>query len=535
MALHSERLTVAVLTLVFVAGLSGAVAASGHTPVDDTESGGNVTVLDATGVVADRIDDAEDVRRLQADGTLETVGEDDQVVTGDTLVVRIRSEVVDEAFDETDGQNTTDRFFRMLDETATNVSVRALVGPNRQPYEFALERSDSHVVRDDANATVYVVVDTRDVVLTELDISERIDFEPSEDHFRVEVETRDDAGKHTFEDEFTFAFPDATVESTTERLRFAGGGPARVDANVSTLGLSGATNLLPKSEVTVEAVGPNGTTLATTGVLTSEYTDRNASRAVAQSAFEATLRDVPAGEYRWFRLRATGQNTTLWDRRVVVGPEPRWSNLSATALGTDGSDWTLRVDSSLRLPDQGIVRIELRMVDDRLTREVAVPAGRSHQEIYVRNVSSPPEGEVEIEVIWDSNGDGEYVFSEDDTFGTSADVPGWDGELQTRLPVDGAAELSTTPTETPSVSTTTAPPTTTASPATTTAAPSTAESATPTASSPAPAEMASGTDAETATAADVPTTTVHGDGPGFGVGLALLAVALALVVTARRS
>ncbi|NLV12646.1 hypothetical protein [Haloarcula argentinensis] len=506
MALHTSRYRVATLLALSLTGVATVAAISGQTPTDRTTSNGNVTVLAAQGVVADDITDDSDVRALRGDGTLEVVDEGEPVVTGDTIVLQIHSEQVNATFTATNGTNTTDRFYRMLDENDMNMSVRALVGPNRQPYEIALNESDTHVVHDRANATLSVVVDSRTLALVERDTRDPIAFDPSVDEFVVEVETHTTSQTDAFEDKFTFYFPDATVDSTTADLRFGGNGPARVYANTTTLNLSGQTNLRPRTTITVEAVDPSGATLATAVVTTSETRSEGANREAVQSAFSATLRDVPSDEYEWFRLRATGQDRTVWERDVIVGPEPRWSNLSATALGTDGEDWTLRVDASFRLPDQGILEVKLRTDEGLVTQAVPVSDGQSTQTVYIRNVSSLPDGPIELETHWDRAGDGQVVFQEDPRFVTSANVPrGTSDQLFARLSIDGDDELRDR-----SGATTTAPQTNVAS-----ESPTTAITDSPT----------DGTEV---------TETTGEDGPGFGAGVAILGVAIALLVATCR-
>lgn len=297
-----------------------------------------MTVLAAQGVVAETITDHGDVRDLRADGALTAV-EDEPVVTGDTVVLRVHSERVNDTFAATDG----------------------------------------------ANATLSVVVDTSALALVERGTRDPIAFEPELDQFAVTVETRGRSQTDAFDDEFTLSFPDATVDPTTADLRFDGSGPARANANTTTLGLSGQTNLLPETTLTVDAVSPDGTTLGTDTVTTTANRSGRVPRDEVQSEFAATLRAVPSDEHEWFALRATAQNRTVWDREVVVGPEPRWSTLSATALGTDGESWTLHVDASLRLPDQGVLEVELRTADGLVTREAAVPDGHGLADRQYRN------------------------------------------------------------------------------------------------------------------------------------------------------
>ncbi|PSP64038.1 hypothetical protein BRC79_10610, partial [Halobacteriales archaeon QH_8_67_27] len=199
----------------------------------------------------------------------------------------------------------------------------------------------------------------------------------------------------------------------------------------------------------------------------------------------------------------------------------------ARALGTDSDNWTLRLDASLRLPDQGILEVELRTEDGLVTREVAVPEGRSDQTVRIKGVSSPPDGPIELEAHWDRRGDGRLVFQEDPTFGTSANVTrGRYGELYARLQIDGVDDLrsQSTPATTP-------PPTTTASPTETLSA-SPTETLSP---SPHPTTTPTATDTNSPTDAPAVTESTTDDGPGFGAGVALIGIAFAFVATRRRS
>jgi len=547
MALHRSISTRAVLMVLLVVGVAGLALGVGAVPDDGTvDSDVNVTVLGATDDVFDRVDDAADARTMTANGTFDRAVEyDDPVVYGDTFVVRIRSATLGDRYADADGANATDRFFGLFDDRNANLTTRALVGPQRQPYEMSLDRSDSRVLPDSQNNTFYVVVDSESVVVTERGSDERYDRFPRYDDFEVSVETRTDGVTTGDEHLFTYVGPEGRMRSERSSLRLAGGGPARIDANATAITLRGSTNLLPGREVTLQAVAPNGTVLASAIGTTTENATSEPDRRDDRSNVRVHLTEAPTDDDEWFTLRATVHNRSVWDRRVVVGPEPRWSNLSAEAIGTDGTDWTLRVDASFRLPDQGIVRIELRMVEGYETLEVPVPEGRSTQTFYIRNVSSPPETELEIETYWDSNGDGEFTFPEDDTFGTSLDVPGFRNDLQERLTIDGAAALRDTETPTPTDShtqTSTATPTRTESPTpdespTGTATTPTDDGETPTLTvAKPPTETTDALGTAESTADDGPATdTTSDDGAGFGALVSLAVLTLLGVAAAART
>ena len=170
---------------------------------------------------------------------------------------------------------------------------------------------------------------------------------------------------------------------------------------------------------------------------------------------------------------------------------------------------------SFRLPDQGILEVKLRTDEGLVTQEAPVPDGQSSQTVFIRNVSSLPDGPIELETHWDRAGDGRLVFQEDPRFVTSANGPrGTSDQLFARLSIDGADELRDR-----SRATTTAPQTT--APRTTTAPQTNVASASPTTAI---------TDSPTAS-----TETTGEDGPGFGASVAILGVALALLVATRRA
>ncbi|WP_135365647.1 PGF-CTERM sorting domain-containing protein [Halosimplex halophilum] len=546
MALRSPTANRTALAALVLVGLAGAAVAGG-VAADGGQSGANLTVLAANGSVDDRIADAGDVRALRSNGTLTEPGYDDTVVYGDTLVVRIRSEALNESVAAADGATATERFFAALEESRTNLTVRALVGPNRRPYEIALERSETRVVRDRRTATTYAVVDTSDIVVTERDSDERFPSFPDWDDFEVTLERPEGP---PLEDNFAFVGPDATVDSPTAGLRTSGRGPARIDAGADEAILSGYTNLLPGRTVEVAAVGSNGTVLADDTVTTTANASAAADPERSRSEFDAWLTGLSTADRERFTLRVTNGNRTVWERRVVVGPEPRWSDLAATAVESGADSWTLRVNASIRVPDGALFVVDLRSGGEYYSREAVVPEGRSEQTVAFEGLDGSPGGSVDLELLWDADGDGEYGRPPDTEFTTTADVPKTEyGELSVEFGVDGAGVTTVTPTPTP---TATAEPTATG---TATARPTATQTATPAATAPpeppttpktatrtgagtkAGTSTATPTTADTtgtATAGRTATAATSGDGPGFGVAAASVALLAGLFAATRR-
>ncbi|MFB6140603.1 MAG: hypothetical protein ABEJ26_09240 [Halosimplex sp.] len=556
MALHSPTARRTALALVVVASLAGAVAAGVPGAVAGTQSNDELSVLAANGSVDERIDDADDLRAMRANGTLTAPTRENTVVYGDTLVVEIRSASLNDSIASADGADATERFFAALNDSETNLTVRALVGPERRQYDIALERSETRVVRDGPNATTYAVVDTSGLVLTERGDDERYPSFPDEDDFEVTLE-RPDAP--TLEDRFTFVGPAATVRSPSAGLRLSGWGPARIDEGASDVILTGYTNLLPGRTAEVEAVGPNGTVLATAAVTTTENGTADADPERSRSDFEALLGDVSAAEHDRFTLRMASGNRTVWERRVVVGPEPRWSNITATAVETGDDSWTLRVNASVLVPDRALFGVDLDSGDENYGRIAVAPEGRSEQTVAFEGLDGSPSGSVEIELLWDADGNGEYTLPPDDAFSTNADVPkSRSGQLTLRRRIDGAGEsaitATATPTATPTASDATATETVDPSPSPTvertttaaTGADAPTETASPTVATGVPEPTTAGgvsttvggsdasTEASDGTTAAANEGTTAADGTGFGVSAALLALAFAAAAVARR-
>ena len=539
MALHRAIPTRAVLIGLLVTGVAGLALGVGAVPDDGTAvSDANVTVLGADGDVFDRIDEVEDMRAMTANGTFDRAEEyDEPVVYGDTFAVRIRSDVLTDRYADAEGANASERFFSLFDDSNANLTARALVGPQRQPYDMALERSNPRVIHDGENATFYVVVDSESVVVTEDESDERYHYFPSHDDIEVSVETRTDGETVRAEDVFTYVGPDAELTSDRSSLRLGGGGPARIDANATALTLNGHTNLLPGRDVTLQAVAPNGTVLETAGARTTANTTTAEGRKEVRSDVRLHLTDAPTDDGDWFRLRATVHNRTLWERAVVVGPEPRWSNLSVRAVDVTNDSWTLRVNATLSIPDDGLFEVNVRTEDDFYSKRVSAPPGRSTQTIEFQGLRSRLDDPVELETYWDADENDDYNVPPDDLYGTTADVPGqrW-GELEVELPVENADEIdlgqSTTPTASPTPTDTPTPTdsesrTATATTAATTSVISTSgpdTATTPTLTVAKPRATQTGT-GETGTPQDTATTgTTADDGPGFGIGLAVLAL-----------
>jgi len=556
------RVVVAALFAVTVVGggIGGTVGGGVVTEADPSASGLSVDTSYGPASLADSLDDVGSLRAAQASGTLAS---DRSLLLGETLVVRVRSERLNASIAATSGSNTTARFLRAVDRRPTNVTLRKFTGSDASPPEINLAKSDAHVLRDAANATVYLVVDTGSMTLVSADGNRTVDPQVRGETFEAVVESTENGRPVDVRDQFRFLGPNAAFHSWTAGLNFHGLGPATIPANTTVMPLSIQTNVPPGTNLTVRAVTPDGTTLATREVRTTSKPAGPSEEGrflTVRSNATFTLHGVMAEDPDEFRLRVERGPATLRVTQVVVGPPPRWSDLTATADDTDDGT-RLRVSARLRLPHEGLFAVHGPSGN---WTTAAAPPGRSYQEVVVTGLSRDYTGHVEttVGVFWDANENGE-LDQIDRPFNTSADVVGTGdgGYLYHHLRVEDTLSLTPTPTPT---ETPTPTPTATLSPtpaATPTAAPTpsatTTVTATPTltpaaTSSQMPTPVPTPTPVGTSTPVPTPTPTATSastvadtvstspgtepstaTGAGFGVVSGI--VAFALVVWYRRT
>lgn len=513
----------ALILVIAAAAIGAAIVTADDGSSHSVATDGNLTVLRAPGSVAETLVDVDAVRAARANDTLRP---DEYAVEGDTIVFEIQSERVNESFAEADGANATDRFLQMLAESDTNLTMESQNrGPELPRIELSFAESGAHVVRDRTNATFYVVIDTGNALFRSEWNDSLVEEDLDHIEFGVTVDaTVTDGTEQILKETVEFAPRDAGVRTSNDRLRFEGGDPARIDAGLDRFDLGGRTNHLPESPVTVRVIGPNGTELAAERTWTTENRSVDGP---TRSDFDVTVRGVPTDTLDHFTFVVSSTNETLEEKPVVVGPPPRWSDLSATYVRNESGDRKVRISATMRLPDDGVIGT----YEEREFVGTAAPPGESRQTLVVDDSAVGRDGRVRVSVAWDVNGNGEFDFP-DETFATTADSPDLRGASEDTLiaavPVE---ENSTTP---PTLTETAASTPQTSSPETGSDSGETA-SPIPEGDTDSPLTRATTETIETATGDNPTTTEVTGStGPGFDVTLALLAVAVTLVAWIRR-
>ncbi len=456
-SMHTLRVLGAVLILGTVAvgaALAGAPTAGSALPHESPEEpDGTVTVLRGNGSLFTTLDSPEAVRRAETDDRLWRT---DRLTVGEVLVLRFRSDRVTDRFADTAGENATDRFFRLLNTSAVNLSVEGRNhGTERLPTSLALNRSNVRVLHDSANGTVVLLVDTGNVSLVDRADGSPVQRTLAHTEFEAVVEIpAADTDRRVLVGGAAFVPPTATLQSRDASATL-GVTPATIQPNATaSLALNGSTSLLPGSTLTVRAVTPNGTTLAASRVRT-RAPNRTDGR-LGNTVFEATLRLGSLDASSEFDLLVTRGERMIAERRVVVGTPPRMWNTTATLVRDGPNAGLVAVNATLRLPDAGFLLV---YVDgDPVTK--SVPGDQTvRKTVYVNQSAIDEEGEVYVLAVWDRNDNGVYDPRPDRLFRTSADVgaSAQDDELDTTAQVTGWPPE--TPTATPTVATgpTTAP------------------------------------------------------------------------------
>lgn len=460
---------------------------------------GDITTLSANGSMTGNVTDVASIRALRANGRL-SPEEDGRI--GDTLVFRFQSTAVNESFAATAGSNTTDRFFEMLAATRWDFRVTVWETLQTADYELAVTRRNTRVVRESANATFYVVVDTSKssfVVDVTSDVATNPEFSQS---WTVTMDS-ESPGDRDFRDRFEFVPPRSTLRATSEGVRVAGGSPGRLAANATSVTVAGTTSLPPGTNLTVAVSDPTGETIATERV-TTEQDAATGRTPQYRSAFAATLAPDASDEDDPRHVTVTWRTTTLRNQTLVVGPSPRWSNLSVRVVESS-PDRHILVEGTVTAPDDALLDVTARVGGEYRSASTSVPAGQSYQRLRFRNRSSVVEDHVKVTLYWDRDGDGDYDPRVDEPFETTAAIPELEdddrvSELEADIPITRGAP--------------------------------TVQTATPT---PTPPPEASTAERPTITrVSDKPGTGTGAAGPGFGVGCTVVAALVTLLAGRRR-
>lgn len=433
-----------------------------HEGVEDPD--GNVTVFRGDGARFESMTDATALHRSRADEDLRPA---DFLVPGDLLALRFRSGRLNATVAATGGANATDRFFAALNTTASTFSVEGRShGTGQLAAELQLNRTNTKVVREPANATFWVLVDTAEVRLVA-----RSDHEPVRrdlDHleFAALVEIPTDGDARVLAGSSSFRPADVELRSPDAGAHLASA-PATVTAEAATgLTVNGTTPVLPGTELAIRAVAPDGTVLATDRVRTRERSQ--SSDRYGPSGFETTLAVGRLDDAAAFDLVVTREGEPLAERRVVVGEAPRMWNTTARVVESGTHEGEIAVEATVRVPDDGF----LVVYDDGEPVSAPIPADRqARARLYVDRSAVDEDGDVYVLAVWDADGDGEHDRNPDRLFRTTANVgaSAQDDELDALVPVDGWQPPTPTATATPSPTASPTPsPTATPSPTPTT-------------------------------------------------------------------
>lgn len=414
----------ALLTAPVAATSADATAPSTNLPHDqEATADGDVMILRGAEGLFERVHTPSDVRTARAAGRLRT---HDYLTRGDTLVVRFHAPNLTRSLADTNGQNLTDRFFRHRNRTRFNFSINSTSHTAEgEPGRLWLNRTNTRVIADTANGTVWVVVDTTAAaVVSRLG---RGSVRQSLDYFEFEAvveiplggdERRILAGESKFEEKA------ASVRSPTVRA-WSGGDPWTLPQNqTGEFVVNATTSLFPGSNVTISAVTPNGTVLAEQQVQTTDTTAPGVPDEA--SSFRTTLQIGSLSTDESFVLRLTSGNESISERYVAVGDPARLWNTSVRLLDSGPHAGEVRVSTTINLPERGFLEVgrgdgrEIRRIPEDETVRVTV---------YVARSATFGDGDVWVSAVLDRDGDGEY--DDETTYSTTADLRATDGSEET--------------------------------------------------------------------------------------------------------
>jgi hypothetical protein len=405
---------------------------------------GDVTILRGAEGLFERVHTPSDVRTARATGHLRT---HDFLTRGDTLVVQFHAPNLTRSLADTDGQNLTDRFFRYRNRTRFDFSINSTSHTaSGQPARLWLNRTNTRVITDTTNGTVWVVVDTTAASVVSRygrgDVLQTLDYFEFEAVVEIPLdgdERRVLAGESKFEEKA------ASVRSPTVRA-WSGGDPWTLPQNqTGEFVVNATTSLFPGSNVTITAITPNGMVLAEQQAQTTDATAPGVPDDA--STLRTTLRIGTLSTDESFVLRLTSGNESIFERYVAVGDPARMWNTSARLLDSGPHAGEVRVSTTVHLPEKGF--LEVGSGDDRAIRRI--PEDETVRvTVYVARSATFGDGDVWVSAVLDRDGDGEFD-NDDTTYSTTADLRATDESEETdRLgvyyPVANWSPPSPTPT-----------------------------------------------------------------------------------------
>lgn len=500
--LSARALQLTVILLAAVAPVTGAAvapsdSAAAITPHDKVEDpDGNITILRGPGSLYKSIDAPSDLTAARDDGRLRTP---ESLAPGDLLSLQFDSERVADTYTATNGTNPTDRFFRMLESSATNFSIIGLNhGTGQLPSKFALNRSNVKVLYNASSDTFSLLVDTTNVSVVNRESGDQIRQTLEHREFQAILEISTENSTRVLAGSSQFTGIGARLESPMEGVQIAGLlTPTVTTSEAQNLTLTGTTPFLPSTNITIRAEAADSPSMVTRTVQTQ---NANASTdGFRPSAFQTTLPLRDVNRNSTVDITVVTEGTVLAEQTLLVGKPAKMYNTSARLVTSGPHEGEVAVTATMRLPEPGLLLVYI----DGEPQTVSVPEHEAvERTLYVSQEAVDDHHNVYVLTMWDRNENGVYDPDIDTMFRTTADVgaSAQDIELDTQIRVDGWPPKTTRRT--------------TEQPATTTSG----TSSTPTGGTP------------TAPTTSEPSSTTI---PGFGFGVGLAGIVAAALLAMR--
>ncbi len=363
------------------------------------QSDGPVRLYRGPGTLASSVEGTAALRRAVGD----ELRRSDGLVVGDLLAVRVESDRLT-ALLAGSGRDATDRFFGRVETTGLDFAVvESSPGPSRRQSELLLTRTNTRVLQDTGNDTVWILIDTGQALLRNRDGGDPLDRTIDDYEFEARLTVPDPAGDgddRTLTASGALFAPSAAVTDAGAGLA-VGAAQGVVGPNATRVTLHGATNHLPGTPLTVRAVRPNGTVVAERRVRARPGNATVADRPTP-SPFAADLNLTALSSDDRVRLVVSDGERALSETTLFVGRPATVTNVSARLLAGGDGNRTARVGvrATVRVPDDGLL-----VVGDEA---VSVPEDETVETlVYVDPGAVSPGGRMPVRVAWDRDGDGD--------------------------------------------------------------------------------------------------------------------------------
>lgn len=301
---------------------------------------------------------------------------------GNTLAVEVQSSELVASISSAVGESPTDRFFSVWSQNTSVFELRRVAGPSDPKTVLQITRSNTRVIVDEYNETVFVLFDTSNTTQLGTYGGDELGY-PIQGTYNVTIQPTPNETRMA--ETIQLLSPSPNVTSSLANLTLERDEPDRVESIPTKIPVRVETGLLPGKSVTVSAVTLDGTVLDRKRINTSSI---GGGRSVGETTLH--LENTSVDE---FELIVVHDGEAIRRHSVFDGPPPILRNLTVRRVESG-----IAVSATVRVPDEGAFLIE-RIGRSDVT--VSVPEDELvRRTVVLKESDFDNDGETRVTLLW---------------------------------------------------------------------------------------------------------------------------------------